>query len=272
MPPRCLKRQKVDFSESDFAPKRVEGAYLAADSSGEVYASFGPRKVKILSDGVSELGPSFHSILSFGKDGTKIVKMGGDAYWQKGKTLKKLAAKDAAGAAALFEGGFFVCGSDGLWRISPDGDDKLVDSNLRSPAAVALSANGDWLYVFEYLSRRGYSYRISREGIASLKQEFFFLHIPEYADCAQSLAAACDISGYTYVATSYGVQVCDYNGRSEAILPLPDGGAALAVCFGGKDLSTLFVLSQYGTVFSRKLRAKGSSIFEKPVKIRVGAG
>ena len=138
---------------------------------------------------------------------------------------------------------------------------------MRSPAAVALSANGDWLYVFEYLSRRGYSYRISREGIASLKQEFFFLHIPEYADCAQSLAAACDISGYTYVATSYGVQVCDYNGRSEAILPLPDGGAALAVCFGGKDLSTLFVLSQYGTVFSRP--AVGSAASNKEGVFRV---
>ena len=76
---------KGGFSESDFAPKRVEGAYLAADSSGEVYASFGPRKVKILSDGVSELGPSFHSILSFGKDGTKIVKMGGMHIGRRGR-------------------------------------------------------------------------------------------------------------------------------------------------------------------------------------------
>jgi sugar lactone lactonase YvrE len=58
-----------------------------------------------------------------------------------------------------------------------------------------------------------------------------------------------DTEGRVYVATSLGIQVCDQAGRVNFIIPTPRPSdpaerftlQAHDVCFGGKDLSELFI-------------------------------
>lgn len=60
-----------------------------------------------------------------------------------------------------------------------------------------------------------------------------------------------DTNGWLYVATSLGIQVCDQAGRVNFIISTPK--QPLDVCFGGKDLSELFI-------------ACGDAIYKRPTK------
>jgi gluconolactonase len=63
-----------------------------------------------------------------------------------------------------------------------------------------------------------------------------------------------DTNGWLYVATSLGIQVLDQAGRVNFIIPTPK--PASDVCFGGKDLSELFIACG-DTVYKRATNAKG---------------
>jgi enterochelin esterase-like enzyme len=63
-----------------------------------------------------------------------------------------------------------------------------------------------------------------------------------------------DTNGWLYVVTNLGVQVCDQAGRVNFILPAPV--TTNDVCFGGKDLSELYIACG-DQVFKRKTKAKG---------------
>ncbi len=62
-----------------------------------------------------------------------------------------------------------------------------------------------------------------------------------------------DTEGRLYVATSLGIQVCDQAGRVNFIIPTP--ASPYDVCFGGKDLSELFI-------------ACGNTIYKRPTKVK----
>ncbi len=108
-------------------------------------------------------------------------------------------------------------------------------------------------------SHWGYSYRVQPDGTLQDKQRFYWFHVPDPADDSGASALAFDRDGRLYAATRMGVQVLDRNGRSRAILPLPDNGEATSLCFGGKDFDTLFVAAG-GKVYSRKLRSRGAGM------------
>ena len=63
-----------------------------------------------------------------------------------------------------------------------------------------------------------------------------------------------DTNGWLYIATDSGVQVCDQCGRVNFIIRTPE--KPLAVCFGGKDLSDLFITCG-DTVYRRSTKARG---------------
>ena len=87
---------------------------------------------------------------------------------------------------------------------------------------------------------------ICKDGKLTYGQQFYFL----YADAGQILY---DASGYLYVASSVGIQVCDQNGRVRTILSLP-GGAVDSIAFAG---NYLFAVSR-GKLYVRKLRRSGT--------------
>ena len=87
---------------------------------------------------------------------------------------------------------------------------------------------------------------INKDGKLAYGQQFYFL----YADAGQILY---DASGYLYVASAVGIQVCDQNGRVRTILSLP-GGAVETIAFAGNHL---FAVSK-GRLYVRKLQRSGT--------------
>ena len=83
-------------------------------------------------------------------------------------------------------------------------------------------------------------------GKRAYGQQFYFL----YADAGQILY---DASGYLYVASKVGIQVCDQNGRVRTILSLP-GGEVTTIAFAGNNL---FAVSG-GKLYVRKLLRSGT--------------
>ncbi len=87
---------------------------------------------------------------------------------------------------------------------------------------------------------------INKDGKLAYGQQFYYL----YADAGQIVY---DASGYLYVASSVGIQVCDQNGRVRTILSLP-GGAIETIAFAGNHL---FAVSK-GRLYVRKLQRSGT--------------
>ena len=91
-----------------------------------------------------------------------------------------------------------------------------------------------------------WSYVNAPSGKLLYGQQFYFL----YADAGQILY---DASGYLYVASKVGIQVCDQNGRVRTILSLP-GGEVTTIAFAGNNL---FAVSG-GKLYVRKLLRSGT--------------
>ena len=87
---------------------------------------------------------------------------------------------------------------------------------------------------------------ICKDGKLTYGQQFYYL----YADAGQILY---DASGYLYVASSVGIQVCDQNGRVRTILSLPSG-AVESIAFAGNHL---FAISG-GKLWVRRLQRSGT--------------
>lgn len=149
-----------------------------------------------------------------------------------------------------------------------------MDKGRNDFTALSVSGDGNWLAAFEHDTTRGTSFRIERDGSLGFKQTFYVLHKPDEEDstCAADAAADRALTSFQYVATNIGVQICDANGRSAAILPLPGNTPAISLCFGCNDFKTLYVLGADGKIYARPMRNEGSRPFLPPAPIKVGAG
>lgn len=157
-------------------------------------------------------------------------------------------------------------GESELWRIPAKGAPKQLDSALKGNAEVAVTPDGLWLMVTQSRSRFGMSYRILADGSVNAREPFYDFAVPAWAEDSGAGEIAMDGDGRAYVATRMGVQVFDRNGRVAAILPLPGGGAAEGICFGGKDFDTLYV-SVAGTVYARHMKEAGAPPWAVPAKL-----
>lgn len=84
--------------------------------------------------------------------------------------------------------------------------------------------------------------------------ELFVSLDTEYGKEVHPRGLCVDTNGWLYVATSLGIQVCDQAGRVNFIIPTPK--QPYDVCFGGKDLSELFIACG-DTIYKRPTKAKG---------------
>jgi gluconolactonase len=67
---------------------------------------------------------------------------------------------------------------------------------LKSVYSLALSGNNNWLYAFGYDTRRGFSYKVNKEHKDLLYgQEFYYIHVPDQSDGAETTSAICDNFG-----------------------------------------------------------------------------
>lgn len=106
---------------------------------------------------------------------------------------------------------------------------------------VSAEANSNWLL----------SAIVLPDGTRTAGEQFYWLHNPDNHTRTGAIAKdlAFDTLGNLFVATPFGVQVCDQNGRVRAILTLPSR-AIDALCFTDH---TLYVLSA-GRIYVRTLK------------------
>lgn len=133
-----------------------------------------------------------------------------------------------------------------LYYISPDRKTVLrIDDDLVQPNGIIGSPNGKLLYVADIRAGKTYAYDIQPDG--SLKNKRLFCSMG-------SDGMTMDEKGNIYL-TGKGVTV--FNPAGEQIEHIPvDANWTANVCFGGKDMKTLFITaSQY--LYSLRMNVKG---------------
>jgi gluconolactonase len=145
----------------------------------------------------------------------------------------------------------------------PDGTSRVVDTGIDGASALALSPDQSLLYVAEGSTHWIYSFRLEADGSLADKQRYYWLHTDDSGEGSLAGGMVCDRSGFLYVATSLGVQICDQAGRVNAIVPTPKGRPS-EVCFGGEH-GDLLVVTCGDTVYKRRLKTTGLIPSSEPV-------
>ncbi len=101
----------------------------------------------------------------------------------------------------------------------------------------------------------------SQQVAGGQHDQAFHLLEADFEDRVAAGGLCVDTHGWLYVATSLGIQVCDQAGRVNFILPTPQ--PAHDVCFGGKDLSELFIACG-DTIYRRPTKARGVVSGQQP--------
>jgi gluconolactonase len=129
-------------------------------------------------------------------------------------------------------------------------DDGITPIDIPGLSRIALSPDQTQLYATSSESRFVYTCKVTDRGTLHPCQPCCHLEIDDDGS-AEAEGLCVDTSGWLYVATALGIQVCDQAGRVNFIIPTPQ--QPHDVCFGGKDLGELFI-------------ACGDKIYKRPTK------
>ena len=140
-----------------------------------------------------------------------------------------------------------------------------LDLGIEYPAGLCLSPDQSLLFVTDLVGQFVYSFQFQADGTLAYKQPYFHLHLPDNPRGSGADGLCVDRSGWLYVATPVGVQICDQAGRVNGIIGKPEPGAwASDVCFGGMEFDDLYLTAGH-KVWKRKLKTKGALPFAAPV-------
>jgi len=133
-----------------------------------------------------------------------------------------------------------------VYYLSPDYKKLIrVDTELEKPNGIIGSTDGKLLYVADIKARKTYVYDIQQDGTLANKKLFTNMG---------SDGMTRDSKGNIYI-TGRGVTVFNMKGEQIAHIPVKAGWTA-NVCFGGKDMKTLFITaSEY--LYSIRMNVRG---------------
>jgi len=135
----------------------------------------------------------------------------------------------------------------GVYYISPDGKSiTRIISDLKQPNGIVGTPDGKSLFVADIGDNKTYKYSIIKDGIVENKKLFCELG---------SDGMTIDIKGNIYL-TGKGVTIFDKSGKKIGNLPVPEGWTA-NVCFGDKDLKSLYITASKG-LYRIRLKVKGT--------------
>ncbi len=122
-----------------------------------------------------------------------------------------------------------------------------VTQDLKQPNGIIGTPDGKTLYVSDLDAHKTYSYLINDDG--SLADKKLFCE-------AGSDGMTIDDEGNVYITNSNGVTVFDKTGKQIENIKVAEPWTG-NVCFGGKDMHTLFITASKG-VYAMKMRVKGA--------------
>jgi enterochelin esterase-like enzyme/sugar lactone lactonase YvrE len=144
---------------------------------------------------------------------------------------------------------------------------RTAPSNGGSPGSkgngVFLSPDQSILYLSDAVSKWVWSYQVQADGLLANGEPFFRLETPDESSESGASGMAVDSKGLLYVATLMGIQICDQQGKVNAILTRPEQadpslGPISGVAFGGVDHQYLYAVIG-NKVFRKHLVRKGGS-------------
>lgn len=239
----------------------------AADSEGQVYFTDIPAsriykiglddKVSLFADGTANTNG-----LMFGPDGLLYGCRNGEkrivAYDKEAKVQTIAEEVNSNDLVVAGDGGIYFSDPPGgrVWYINSKREKKTVAEGLR-PNGVILWPDQGTLVVTEALEPILWTFRIEKDGSLTNKERYYGpLQVPPGADRPGSDGMKVDAVGRLYVATRAGLQMFDPTGRLGGTILKPHSGPLSNVCFGGKNLDTLYVTAG-DKVFKRRTQATG---------------
>ena len=135
----------------------------------------------------------------------------------------------------------------GLYFLSAKGILTRVDGDYKQPNGLIGTPDGKRLYAADIGAGKTYQYDIQDDGSLKNRRPF----------CAQgSDGMTIDEAGNVYFTLGKAVTIYDRSGKKVATIPVPEN--ATNVCFGGKEMTTLFITA-------------GASLYSIPMKVKGAA-
>src|SRR5207302_10620468 len=150
-----------------------------------------------------------------------------------------------------------------VWYIDARREKKVVAEGIR-PNGVILWSDQGTLVVTEALQPILWTFLVERDGNLTSKGRYYGpLQVPPAGGGPGSDGMTVDSGGRLYVTTRAGLQMFDPTGRLGGTILKPHSGPLSNVCFGGKNLDTLYVTAG-DKVFKRRTQATGVRYTRKP--------
>jgi gluconolactonase len=124
----------------------------------------------------------------------------------------------------------------GVYYLTPDHKNIIrVIEDLKQPNGIVGTADGKTLYIADIGGKKTWSYTINKDGSLSNKTLFCDMG---------SDGMTIDVKGNLYLCGK-GVTILDKKGKQIGSISVPEGWTA-NVCFGGKDMKSLFITASKG--------------------------
>lgn len=135
----------------------------------------------------------------------------------------------------------------GVYFLSPDHKNVVcVADDLKKPNGIVGTPDGKKLYVADIGASKTWSFKINKDGSLSDKKLFCEMG---------SDGMAMDINENIYI-TGKGVTIFDSTGKQIGVIEVPENWTA-NVCFGGKDMKSLFITASKG-LYRMRMNIKGT--------------
>jgi gluconolactonase len=239
----------------------------AVDAAGQVYFTDIPsnRIHKIaLDDKVSLFAENTAGTngLMFGPDGLLYGCRNGEkkivTYDDKAQVKTVADGVNSNDLVIAGDGGIYFTDPPGnrVWYINPQREKRIVAEGIR-PNGVILWPDQGTLVISEAQEPILWTFRVERDGSLTNRDRYYGpLQVPPAGGGPGSDGMKVDSIGRLYVATHAGLQMFDPTGRLGGTIVKPQPGPLSNVCFGGKNLDTLYVTAG-DKVFKRKTQATG---------------
>jgi gluconolactonase len=137
---------------------------------------------------------------------------------------------------------------EAVYYLAPEGKSLTrVTNDLEQPNGIIGTPDGKTLYVADIKANKTYAYDIQPDGSLTGKRLF----CPLGSD-----GMTIDDAGNVYL-TGKGVTVFDKDGKQIEHIDVPEAWTA-NVCFGGKDMKTLFITAST-SLYGMQMKTKGAS-------------
>jgi gluconolactonase len=239
----------------------------AVDAEGQVYFTDIPNN-RIHKIGFDDKVTVFAEMtantngLMFGPDGLLYGCRNGDkqivAYDRQAQMKVVAEEVNSNDLVVAGDGGIYFTDPPGgrVWYLNAKREKKVVAEGIL-PNGITLWPDQGTLVVTESREPVLWTFRVERDGSLTNKERYYGpLQVLPGAGVPGSDGMKVDSVGRLYVATRAGLQMFDPTGRLGGTILKPHNGPLSNVCFGGKNLDTLYVTAG-DKVFKRKTQATG---------------